>query len=74
MTTRSILKNISIQMLVISLIPSVAFAYVDPNTGGYVFQVLFPILSAAAAIFVFFKRQVSALLSKIAGLFSRKSD
>ncbi len=74
MTLRNILKNVFIQMLVITLVPAIAFAYVDPNTGGYVFQVLFPVLSAVAACFVFFKKQVSALLRKIARLFSRKSD
>ncbi|MBJ6801951.1 hypothetical protein [Geomonas propionica] len=47
-------------------------AYVDPNTGGYVFQVLFPIISAIAGIFLFFKRQAGLLIQKFLNLFKSK--
>ncbi|QXE85040.1 hypothetical protein KP003_11585 [Geomonas nitrogeniifigens] len=42
-----------------------AHAYIDPNTGGYVFQVLFPIVSAVAAAFVFCRDGVVKLLRRI---------
>lgn len=50
------------------LVPASSFAYIDPNTGGYVFQMLLPIVSAIAAAFLFFKRQVFAFFSKIKNL------
>jgi hypothetical protein len=54
-------------------IPANAFAYIDPNTGGYVFQVLFPLVSAVLAGFVFFRDKVKKLLgsftSRISGIF-----
>ena len=54
--------------------PSIAHAYIDPNTGGYVFQILFPIISLIAAIYLFCKKQVLSLLAKFAGLFKKKRD
>jgi hypothetical protein len=42
-----------------------AFAYVDPNTGGYVFQLLFPVLSAAGLAYLFLKRQIKLLCVRI---------
>jgi len=42
--------------------PSTAHAYVDPNTGGYIFQLLFPALSALATIGVFCKNGIRRLM------------
>ena len=47
-------------------------AYIDPNTGGYVFQLLFPIVSGIAAVYIFFKRQVIYLVKRIVGIFTHK--
>ena len=46
-----------------------AFAYVDPNTGGYVFQLLFPIISIIAFAYLFLKRQVKLLFARIISFF-----
>lgn len=45
-----------------SALPSVCYAYVDPTTGGYIFQLLFPIISAVAAILLFFRNGVRRAL------------
>lgn len=49
--------------------PNEAFAYVDPNVGGYVFQWLFPIFSAIAAGYLFFRNQIKRIFHKIKGVF-----
>jgi len=51
-----------------------ANAYIDPNTGGYAFQILFPLISAVVGIFLFFKNQVISLWRTLARLLRRKSD
>jgi len=53
------------------LIAKPALAYVDPNTGGYVFQILFPILSGIAAIFLFFRDQAKRAIHGIVNLVRR---
>ena len=47
---------------------SEAFAYVDPNTGGYVFQLVFPIISIIGFAYLFFKRQIKLLFAGISSL------
>jgi hypothetical protein len=42
-----------------------AFAYIDPNTGGYVFQLLFPIISVIGFAYLFLKRQIKLLFARI---------
>ena len=54
--------------------PGTAHAYIDPNTGGYAFQVLFPIISAIVGIYLFFKNQAVSLGRKVVGLFRKKTD
>jgi uncharacterized RDD family membrane protein YckC len=51
--------------------PVTAHAYIDPNTGGYAFQLLFPIISAIVGIYLFFKNQAAAIGKKILRLFKR---
>jgi len=45
--------------------PTNAFAYIDPNTGGYVFQVLFPLVSAVLAGYIFFRDKTKKFLGSI---------
>lgn len=51
--------------------PNIAFAYVDPNTGGYIFQSLFPVITAIVAGYLFFKNQIKNLFYKLKRLFKR---
>lgn len=75
-------KHISITfifaIMIIMLIANPAHAYVDPNTGGYVFQILFPILSGIAAIFLFFrdqaKRAIHGVVNLVRRVFGGKTD
>ena len=54
------------------LFPSHACAYIDPNTGGYVFQILFPVLSAIAGMFLFFRNTIKQLLGRLFSKFHKK--
>lgn len=42
-----------------------AYAYVDPGTGGYIFQVLFLAFSAVVAVLAFFRSKVEASISSV---------
>lgn len=42
-----------------------AYAYIDPGTGGYLFQVLFLAFSAVVAILAFFRSKVEAAISGV---------
>src|SRR5690349_11304337 len=57
-----------------SVEPSSAYAYIDPNTGGYLFQILFPVISMVAAVYLFFKNQVISIFAKFTGLFKKTKD
>ena len=46
-----------------------AFAYIDPGTGGMLYQVLVLIFGAIAAYFVFLKRYIKGLFTR-----TQKSD
>jgi hypothetical protein len=50
-----------------------ALAYIDPNTGGYVFQFLFPVFAAVLAGYIFCKNYIKRLISRIASLFCKKA-
>lgn len=38
-----------------------AFAYMDPNTGNLIYQILFPIITVLATVYLFFKSKVRRL-------------
>ena len=58
-------------LLLLSFWVQDAHAYIDPNTGGYVFQWLFPIFSAIAAFFMFFRTAARKLFVRI---FTKKGN
>jgi hypothetical protein len=59
---RSPYRAEAIWILFLSIIfPSTCFAYVDPSTGGYIFQLLFPIISAITAVCIFFRNSIKRL-------------
>lgn len=69
------LKNIKSLAVIFSaaciLTPSNAFAYIDPNAGGYIFQALFPILTAVAAGYLFFKNGIKKAFAGVVGFFKK---
>jgi len=56
---------VAISVLMLYFLPADAHAYIDPNTGGYVFQWLFPLFSAIAAFFMFFRTAAKNLFNRI---------
>lgn len=50
--------------LVLLILPFPAYAYVDPNAGGILFQILFPVLVAIAAVWAVFKEKLRTLLGR----------
>ena len=53
------------------LVPVGAHAYVDPTTGSWIFQLLFPVLSAVVAVAMFFRDGFRRVLDM---LLRRKKD
>lgn len=61
----SVIPMFSLYFLTVCFYAEDAFAYIDPNTGGYIFQLLFPILSAIVGILLFFKNSVKNIFAAI---------
>jgi hypothetical protein len=53
-----------------------AFAYIDPNAGGFLFQLLAPLFAAVVGVWVFLRRWITgagkALWQKIIGTITRR--
>lgn len=48
-------------------LPSVAWAYIDPNTGGMIFQMLAPILAAIAGAWIMAKDYIKRTFFRLIG-------
>jgi hypothetical protein len=57
-------------LLVAVLIATPAVAYLDPNATGLVTQILGPVLVVAAAGLTFLRKQLGALVHRVAGRLS----
>lgn len=64
-------KVVLIIVSLLLLIPSPALAYIDPNTGNIIFQILFPIITVIATGYLFCK---NAIRRKLGSLKKRLSD
>jgi hypothetical protein len=51
-----------------------AFGYIDPNTGGMLFQVLAILLAFSSAIILFFSRNIRMGIARLLRNFRSKSD
>ena len=49
-------------------------AYIDPNTGGMLFQILAVLLGVFSGVLFFFSRQIKAWFASIRRKFGKKSD
>lgn len=56
------------------LFPSAAHAYIDPNTGGFFFQFLFPVFSFVLAALVVPKRFFVSLWTRAKQMFRKKGQ
>lgn len=61
-------------MLLLTLFSPPALAYIDPNTGGYLFQLLAPLVAIAMSVWMFFAHHVKAFWRSILSMFNRKID
>jgi hypothetical protein len=53
-------------------LPATAHAYIDPNTGGFFFQLLFPFVSMLIALAAMPRRALSLLWHKLRSLAGRR--
>ena len=66
------LSLIAVLLIGCSLIlPTEALAYVDPNTGGYIFQILGPIFFAILGMLVIFYQKTINMIKKTFYFFIR---
>jgi hypothetical protein len=50
------------------------FCYIDPNAGGWLFQMIFPIFVAIGGAFLVLRRKVGAFFRRLFGPRDRKPD
>lgn len=60
-------KHILMTLFLLSLFPTVAYAYLDPGTGSYVFQVLVGALLGGAFAIKMFWRNIKTFISGVFG-------
>jgi len=53
--------------------PAPAFAYIDPSSGGLLFQILAPLFAAIVGGWVFLRRAIARLLHAIKERLTRKA-
>jgi len=51
--------------------PTMALAYVDPNTGGFIFQLFYPIFVVVGISYLFLKRQIKKLFLNFINLIQK---
>jgi hypothetical protein len=56
------------------LAPCTASAYVDPNTGGLLFQLLAPLFAAIAGCWLFLRRWIADLFRRLWRLVTGRTD
>lgn len=49
-------------------LPVDCYAYIDPNAGGWLFQMLFPVFIAIGGIWTAFRQRISMLFSRLLGM------
>lgn len=61
------MKRLRYAVLLCAATPFAAFAYIDPNAGGWLFQLLFPLLVAIAGAWGLLKRRIAGLFRRWTG-------
>jgi len=60
--------------VVIALVPGAAFAYIDPNAGGILYQIVTPVLIAIIVFRTFLKQKLKAAWMRILSAFRKSGD
>jgi CBS domain containing-hemolysin-like protein len=60
-----------VQLFIMGIFSSSAYAYIDPNTGGFFFQTVAPFVYGILGVIVVFWKRISGFFRK---LFGRKKD
>ena len=61
-------------LLVVLLTPLPALAYIDPNTGGMIFQILAPILAMITSAWLFMKDRIKAVWYRVKRMIFQTRD
>ena len=56
---------VSVAIVSFLLLPLDCYAYIDPNAGGWLFQLLFPLLVAIGGVWTIFRHRIGALWNRI---------
>lgn len=59
------LGTLSTMLLLLWLQPGTAYAYIDPNAGGLLFQLLAPLFAAAVGAWLVLRRWISATVRSL---------
>ena len=70
--TKLTLKIFFSLLILLFAIPSYAFAYIDPNAGNIVFQILFPVITTIATVYIFCKKGIYRMANSAKDWLSRK--
>jgi hypothetical protein len=54
-----------IAVLLIALLPTPAWAYIDPNAGGVLYQIFTPMVASIAVVWIVAKEKVSLLFGRL---------
>lgn len=59
------LRPATVALLLLATLPLDCNAYIDPNAGGILFQLLAPLLAAVAGVWMFLRRWISQALRRL---------
>lgn len=60
--------------LCLAFVSPPVFAYIDPNAGGFLFQLLAPLIAIAMSIWMFFAQQMKSAWRSLLSIFGCKID
>lgn len=61
------MRHLRVAVGILAAAPLAAFAYVDPNAGGWLYQLLFPLLIAIGALWAIMRQRISLFLQRWSG-------
>lgn len=62
---RTIVRSAIMALLVAMVVVQPVLAYIDPNTGGMLFQLLAVLFASLSAILLFFSRQIRTFVARV---------